>query len=817
MAGWRADLLGTSVGCQSLISTLLSPMPKKKPARPEAKAPLGPLLTDPSKLSREAVKRRKPLDYDTISPVQIPEYEADRWEIDKKLKSKTRMKREKPLDERLENRFWMLLFRLGYPEMNEGRQFNVRIERKGAQPLWKQVDVFAKDDETVVVAECKSSATPTKRSLQKDIEEFANLKGPIANAIRAHYGQGTKFKVIYLFVTDNIIWSTPDKQRALGEKIGVITERELRYYAQIGEHLGRAARYQFLAEFLKDQTIPELSGKKVPALRGKLGGKAFYTFVTTPRDLLKISFVNHRSLNDPEGAPTYQRLVSKGRMRAVGEFIKKGGYFPNNLIINFTERIRFDRVARDEAADVTYGQLYLPDRYRSAWVVDGQHRLYGFSPIEDKFLDQNIIVVAFEQLPKGEEANLFVTINHEQKPVPKHLLDDLDGELKWGSQVPSERVSAISARLINLINTDVSEPFHNRITQQGITSTARTCLTMPALKDALRRSGLVGKAALGNAHYDLGPFCGKTDAVTLDRARSALNEFFGRIRNAALSEWELGRDGVLCTNVAVQAYVLLFGAVIRYWEVNTASDAKDAEIEDLMGEIDEYLKPITEALEQTPAVELREQFNVPFGSGGPVEYYYRLCKLIKEKYADFKPEGLEDWEVAQSEDKINEADHQLKKIVEEMRHYIFSVFRQIHGEKGDAYWKKGVTDKGIKAAAYERSLDAEADDSLPMEAFLEIVEMKKIIEAKDNWPRFKAVFNISEPGEKGQAKATKWMLQINELRRIPAHPAKGRGYKVEDFEFIEFIYNELLKRIQNAGEIADGEVDVFSGTDSDGE
>ena len=56
-------------------------------------------------------------------------------------------------------------------------------------------------------AECKACDRPTKRSLQKDIEEFANLKGPIANAIRAHYGQGTKLKVIYLFVTDNVVWS----------------------------------------------------------------------------------------------------------------------------------------------------------------------------------------------------------------------------------------------------------------------------------------------------------------------------------------------------------------------------------------------------------------------------------------------------------------------------------------------------------------------------------------------------------------------------------------------------------------------------------
>src|SRR6185503_17256752 len=142
--------------------------------------------------------------------------------------------------------------------------------------------------------------------------------------------------------------------------------------------------------------IPGLKGKTVPASQGKLGGRKFYCFVTTPRHLLKISFVNHRSLNDPEGAPAYQRLISKSRMRDIGAFIKDGGYFPNNLLINFTRPVRFDKIAFDAESGVSHGHLYLPDRYRSAWVIDGQHRLYGFSPIEDSFLDNNVVVIAFE-------------------------------------------------------------------------------------------------------------------------------------------------------------------------------------------------------------------------------------------------------------------------------------------------------------------------------------------------------------------------------------------------------------------------------------
>jgi hypothetical protein len=42
------------------------------------------------------------------------------------------------------------------------------------------------------------------------------------------------------------------------------------------------------------------------------------------------------------------------------------------------------------------------------------------------------------------------------------------------------------------------------------------------------------------------------------------------------------------------------------------------------------------------------------------------------------------------------------------------------------------------------------------------------------------------------------MERVNELRRIPAHPARERKYKVEDFQYIDLIHDELMKRIQEA-------------------
>ena len=530
----------------------------------ESESPLGPLLDSQDALRREFRRRNSLWELKKVSQGDLDVAFAEGWSTHKVLKTATKVQRERNIDERLENKWWVLLYRMGYLELNQGRNFKIILKRKEGVTGKKQIDVFARDDETVIVAECKASERLRSRSLQKDIEEFGSIKGDISAAVRKYYGADFKPKILWFFVTENIIWSDADIDRAKANKILRITESELPYYTQLTEHLGRAARFQFLAEFLKDQVIPELEGIKIPATRGKLGGEYFYTFVTTPRHLLKISFVNHRTLADPEGYPTYQRLVQKGRLKEIGLFIQEGGYFPTNLLVNFTKSPRFDILQKDLVSDTHYGHLYLPAKYKATWIIDGQHRLYGYANLEDKFLDHKIIVVAFEGLKKEIEANLFVTINHKQKPVPKTLLDDLEGQLKWGSDDPAERIGAMCARVIQQLNRDLSSPFYNRFTAEGIRGSEKASLTIPQIKSALRRSGLLGKVVLKGV-YEVGALCGQTDNATVLRAQRALNIYFGLIQAADISRWDKGRPGHVCSNEGAQAFCLLLGELIHYF------------------------------------------------------------------------------------------------------------------------------------------------------------------------------------------------------------------------------------------------------------
>lgn len=397
-------------------------------------------------------------------------------------------------------------------------------------------------------------------------------------------------------------------------------------------------------------------------------------------------------------------------------------------------------------------------------------------------------------MKKEVEANLFVTINHEQKPVSKTLLDDLEGQLKWGSDDPTERIGSMCARVIQQLNRDLSSPFYNRFTAEGIRSTEKSSLTIPQMKSALRRSGLLGKTILKGV-YEPGALCGQTDNATVARSQRALNGFFGLIESADIARWDKGRPGHICSNEGVQAFCLLLGEFIEYFYKSNSSVFLKLSEQQLLSDMSRGIEPILDFI-KGGSTEVDKTFVVPFGSGGPKEYLMRLARLVRRNLPDFSPGDYSNWEIAQSSELRTQADQRVQEIQSTVSKHVFKVFKVIYGEENDAYWEKGVTNKEMQINAIKKSLEYEKDDRLPLEAYLDFIELKKIVEPRERWKIFKEVFDIPGLGVKGQAKNVEWMERINELRRISAHRSEGRNYKADDFPFIERIFHELSLKLE---------------------
>lgn len=777
-----------------------------------SKSLLHPLLTTKPARQREFTRRKDMFVLQSVHPADVPQFEADGWTVQREGSRKVRLKKPKTHDAALEDQTWCLFYRMGYSDLN-GQNFKIRYTRQDGTVGEKQIDVFAKDDETVIVAECKARETRGKRTLQKDLHETESLQKPFANSIRAHYGGKFRPKIIWMYVTNNIIWSEPDLERAAAINVRIVTENEMQYFDSFIRHMGPAGRFQFLAEFLHGQEIPGLSDVKVPATRGTLGPHTFFSFITTPRHLLKIAYVNHLALNHPDGRPAYQRMIARSRIKEIGGFIKKGGFFPTNLLINFTQKCRFDLISNKENADphIKFGWLYLPNRYKSAWVIDGQHRLYGYSNLDEKHWDHNIAVIAFEGMDTKVEADLFVTINHKQKSVPRSVIVSLQADLKWGSDDPKERLSALCSRLVKTLNSDPTSPFFQRFAVQGVVAKENQSLTMPEVVHGLNRSGLIGRN-IQKGILTPGPLSGAVDDETNDRARRVVNGYFAKLREANTTRWEAARRAFISTNPGIRAQLLLLADVIRYLNKKDEIEPQLLDEDTLLKHVLRIVQPMFEFVRNAEDVDIYDKFSRKFGEGGVREYADSLTELLLDKFPDF---GSEDFKIRlakRSDERAKQTDQDVIQLNKDLTDYVFKALKGHYGTAAGnsgqaAYWDKGVESPKVKQEAYSRMVNDGSKH--PMEAYVDVLGIKDIVTQKTNWPLFETVFNIPMKNEaKGKAHYVGWLARFNEIRRIPAHSSGVRTYEEADYEFMKHIKFEFYKRRNTALGIEEVEPEV---------
>lgn len=428
-----------------------------------------------------AIAREKRSRYDsrTVSSKLAEEMLTDGWDIERKNKSSIRFRREKSHDRILEDRVWSLYYAMGFSYLS-GNGGAKLFHSTG--DLYNQLDIVVLDEETALVVECKSSVLPAKRSsFQNEVAKLAQNREPFARVLRIEYPGTLKRRIGLVMFLSNAILSDTDKARASQNQVVVFTEGDLDYYEDLVNQVGKAARYQFLADVFQGKEIPGLE-IKIPAIRSKMASHTCYSFSISPEYLIKIAYISHRSKGKASDVDSYQRMIKKTRLRDIRQYIDSGeGIFPTNIVINLDEKCHFDQTSQQGSSDGDIlGWLTLRPHYKFAWVIDGQHRLFAYvdSP---RASTSRLSVLAFEQLPASEQAQLFVDINAKQRSVKQSLLEELFAELHWDSNDPAVRLKAVISKAIQVMANDVSSPFYRRIMAAEDKSDPKRCISLTTL------------------------------------------------------------------------------------------------------------------------------------------------------------------------------------------------------------------------------------------------------------------------------------------------------------------------------------------------
>ncbi len=737
---------------------------------------------------------------------QVEEYIKDGWETSKEQKTKTTIRKLKSHNKKFEDDIWCQFYELGYRVLNRDETFSLPfgIEKEETQ----QIDVIAADNETVFLIECKSSNVFKKAPSYKD--KFELLKSQtdgFRKAIYELFGKDKKIK--YIFATRNMRLDSDseDAQRLIKANILHYSDKIYDYVDSLIEKYKKAARYQFLGLMFKNEKIND-QNILLPAIEGKMGGKTYYMFSIEPHLLLKIGFVLHRAKINEEEMPTYQRLLIPNRLKNITKFIDQGGYFPNSLVINFgaSKKINFEPagIRSDSDSYSRAGILKIPNEYSIAYIIDGQHRLYGYA--DSKFKDTNTIpVVAMFGLDNTKQLDIFMDINENQKAISPSLRSTLEEDLYWYSDRADSRLKALRSSIIRELSENNDSPLKNKIT----IGEDKAFLTSPPFGDSLSKCGLLPKAK-GNQYlpestifslYDVNNHDHNSEMIkTKKKIVKLLIECYS-LAGEYFKENLFDSNSLIVTNRGTHPFIMLIGDLVRHL-INQGSVSNQSSIDTIFDGIDKYLRCLLEKLVGLSEDEKAKYLGM-LGAGVETKWLRFFQSVIHGCFSEYYPEDLVDWQQRQDEALQDEGRKYGEKIESFMKKTILDNLKILFGNEWEFEIGKIARECQNRASLedeknYKEGLKKEKTDWTEMfniNDYKEIIEKHWSKKADGNldFKTFEDIFSIDmDFGFNSKTEKIKWISHFNSYRNLWAHAGtKEKRLNKQEVEFLEKIYKHF--------------------------
>ena len=621
---------------------------------------------------------------------------ADRgWMTLKKYKNgSVVMQKDKAPDVQFTDSLWTMFSNMGFLEMSSGRC--VRIPSKFLQNGYP-VSILAADDETLLLVEVKYLNTKEQVNLSGDLESYKKNVGEMLKTIRSDY---PKHKIRFIWATHNMIIPRKNLEYMKELNISHFDDSSIVYYSDLVKHIGAASKYQLLGNLFANQEISNMENR-IPAIQGKMGGYTYYSFSIEPEKLLKIGYVLHRNEANAAMMPTYQRLIKKKRLQEVRSFVDGGGYFPNSIIISIDTRgkgVEFDLSSMKVDSSISrIGILHLPKKYHSAYIIDGQHRLYGYSGSE--YATKNTIpVVAFVDLDRSEQIKLFMDINENQKAVPKTLRVTLNADLLWDSTDYSEQRQALRSKIAQMLGEEPSSPLKGRIIVGEGEQTALKTVSVEAVQRALQKTSFFSTFDKKNNETSHGTFdCGNIEATC--------NHFYPFIEAVLLlcqkkcpGEWErVDGEGIIVINRGIYGLIRVLDDIVNMLVSKNIFFPDEQSVQDIMPYIEIYLSPLCDYLNSISFDE-RKELRSYFGDGGYTRFWRKFQKVISEKKKDFVPDGLSSYWMNESKVYNEDAANYIENITRKLKDIIET---KLEEEFGSEWLFKGLPQKTYMSASQE--------------------------------------------------------------------------------------------------------------------
>lgn len=756
------------------------------------------MCSDETKLKALYNAKKKPYDECSVSFNEAEDRKKEGWEVFAELKRKVKMQRPKATGVAFEDKIWSMFYALGFRNLNRNEHLELKWgEGEGDH---KQIDVLAVGEKAVFVVECKAASKVTTRSFKSIIDGIEHYREGVISSLKQIYGD--KIKVKFILATDNYRIGDEDTKRMNEKKIFHLNENAYKYIQGLLKSYKSCVSYQFYGMMFKNELITS-NRISVPALKGKMGKFDYYMMSIEPEILLRMGFVLHRTKVNDSMAPTYQRLLSAKRLPGITKFINNGGYFPNSVIVNFDTtqikgKIQFDLAKNSsEDSEAQLGTLRIPDAYGIAYIIDGQHRLYGYAGTEYRKTN-TIPVVAFLDMESKEQLKIFMDINENQKSVSKNLRLDLEEDINWDSPFINSRIKALRSSIIKYLAVDSGSVLANKISVGEDSSE----LNFSFFDDGLKKSSLLPQATKKSYNGDTDVCMYDTKNLDHDKAmnecKKSISSYLRECYNYVYGQLDemLFKDFIMC-NRGTYAFVALVGSLNKHL-IKSGRISQFETLDYRMKEIKPYLDILINYLSNLPAADENE-LRIIQGGGAQTTWLCRFQNSIHSEVPEFNPDGLDTWLKNQDSGLQQKGKYYVEKIFDILKDRIVIKLEDLYGDN----WESSVND--IKKDCWSRLVQQYGDEEdFDLQDFewtdaIELDDIKSIIEknwtqgkeSDKNFLTFKREFSINV-NDKFSTKQERlaWLDDLMKLKKIVSNP-KGGKLTHQQVNEMELIYSSL--------------------------
>lgn len=218
----------------------------------------------------------------------------------------------------------------------------------------------------------------------------------------------------------------------------------------------------------------------------------------------------------------------------------------------------------------------------------------------------------------------------------------------------------------------------------------------------------------------------------------------------------------------------------------------DLETSELVEVLNPYARVVGQYFAGLSADQLRN-FRGTRGVQGQTSGIRRVQVALKDKFPDFDPKGLSEFVKRETLQTTTRAFETVRRVEENLQKTVIEELKREIGPGEEEWWFTGVP-KGVRKKVDERRNEEGGKNT--REQNFDLIDYREIIH--QNWSLFEPIL---ARGKGSKEARTKWLVEVNELRKPIMHASKGIHMPISEEQLtqLEEIESWLTGQLQEPG------------------